>query len=380
MPVTNLNDRWSRHAMQTTDAPAAPRRPATPPPRAIDSKPLANKSIALTPAEIASLKKRGVIGPGATLAAEKRQSVVINGAVAHHGSVRIAFVEVTPEMATAWLASNNHHNRNRRKTTVAAYATDMRNGAWLLNHQGIAFDAGDTLLDGQHRLAAIVESGVPQVMIVSTGWPAQPANSGTKTMDTVDRGLSRTVADLLGLQHGITDGRYVVMACNSIAQICVGDGHKSRKLSVDLVLKTAGLFKDGIQHAVSNRINAVGLRSASVLGAVAFAYAVKPKAVTEFYESIRTGAGLGLDHPALSLRNYLLGTNANVRTATKDSPLQLAHAVLTHAHAAIKGQSLSKLTVRGEAVEYFTELQRTQVDQVRSWLLPVGRAGSPPAP
>lgn len=367
MPVTNLNDRWARQAQQTTEAPDAPRRAQH---SVAPAKPAKN-SIALTPAEVESLKKRGVIGPGATLAAEKRQSIVINGAVAHHGSVRIAFVEVTPEMASAWLAGNNHHNRSRRKTTVATYATDMRNGAWLLNHQGIAFDAADTLLDGQHRLAAIVESGKPQIMIVSTGWPTQSANAGTKTMDTVDRGLSRTVADLLGLQHGITDGRYVVMACNSIGLLCIGNDHKSRKLSVDLVLKTAGLFKEGIQHAVSKRINTVGLRSASVLGAVAFAYAVKPKAVADFYESIRTGAGLGVDHPALSLRNYLLGTNASARSATKDSPLQLAQAVLTHAHAAIKGQALPKLTVRGEAVQYFTELQLAQVDQVRSWLLPV---------
>ena len=37
-------------------------------------------------------------------------------------------------------------------------ARDMKAGHWRLTHQGIAFDPAGVLIDGQHRLWAIVES------------------------------------------------------------------------------------------------------------------------------------------------------------------------------------------------------------------------------
>jgi hypothetical protein len=47
------------------------------------------------------------------------------------------------------------------KRTVRDFAEAMRRGDWRLTHQGIAFDASGALVDGQHRLAAIVEADVP---------------------------------------------------------------------------------------------------------------------------------------------------------------------------------------------------------------------------
>src|SRR4051812_47344546 len=79
-------------------------------------------------------------------------------------------MRVTPEMASQWLRYNNH-NRAMRKSVWERYAEDMRAGRWLLTHQGVAFDEEGNLVDGQHRLRAVVESGVTVELSVTYGVP-----------------------------------------------------------------------------------------------------------------------------------------------------------------------------------------------------------------
>ena len=80
---------------------------------------------------------------------------------------------ITPEMAREWLKKNMHNNRPVLKATVHNYARQMRCGTWNLTHQGIAFDQNGELVDGQHRLSAIIEANVPVKMNVTYGLNAR---------------------------------------------------------------------------------------------------------------------------------------------------------------------------------------------------------------
>lgn len=78
---------------------------------------------------------------------------------------------VTPEMANDYLKANSG-NRNIRESVVRAYAADMKNGTWyqkdgLVNP--VSFSKTGRLIDGQHRLHAIIRSGVPIWCYVVTG-------------------------------------------------------------------------------------------------------------------------------------------------------------------------------------------------------------------
>lgn len=77
--------------------------------------------------------------------------------------MELKVIEITPEMANDMLQYNTC-NRSLSKNTVTKYANMMRKGEWYLSHQAIAFtedEKGDLLLvDGQHRLAAIIQSGI----------------------------------------------------------------------------------------------------------------------------------------------------------------------------------------------------------------------------
>lgn len=99
---------------------------------------------------------------------------------------------VTPAIATKWLEKNTV-NRNFSRARAERYAADMRDGHWTLNGEPIIF-AGDMerLIDGQHRLHAVVLSGVAVECLVVWG-----VASGA--FHTLGSGAARTLADVLKL-------------------------------------------------------------------------------------------------------------------------------------------------------------------------------------
>ena len=98
-------------------------------------------------------------------------------------------MNITPDMAREML-THNTKNRKVRNDAVTAFARDMANGEWTISHQGIAFDSEGTLIDGQHRLMAIVKANVPVTMMVTRGF--EP-----KTIGIIDNNIKRTTKDFM---------------------------------------------------------------------------------------------------------------------------------------------------------------------------------------
>lgn len=106
--------------------------------------------------------------------------------------LRVDVVTITPDMARAWLESNIK-NRKQRRDGVDSYARDMKSGNWLLTGDSLKFDWFGNLLDGQHRLEAIVLADTPiQTVVV---WGVDP-----KAQDRVDTGIIRQFRDQLALR------------------------------------------------------------------------------------------------------------------------------------------------------------------------------------
>lgn len=98
---------------------------------------------------------------------------------------------VTPQKAEAWLGKAAG-NRNIRATKVAEYAAAMTRGEWKLSGEAIKFN-GQDMIDGQHRLKAVIESGQSVPMLVVRGLE-------TDVMEVLDTGTKRTLADLLKIR------------------------------------------------------------------------------------------------------------------------------------------------------------------------------------
>ena len=75
---------------------------------------------------------------------------------------------ITPEMAEQYLGFNHQH-REIKSSKVDKLASAMIEGDWQLNGKTIVFDKDGKLLNGQHRLTAVVLSGQPLTTLVVRG-------------------------------------------------------------------------------------------------------------------------------------------------------------------------------------------------------------------
>jgi hypothetical protein len=96
---------------------------------------------------------------------------------------------ITPHRA-AELLTLNQKNRHIRKSVVERYVQDMAAGRWEFNGAPIIISDTNVLIDGQHRLTAIVESGVALPFVVIYDAP-------DSLRYTVDQGAARKPGDIL---------------------------------------------------------------------------------------------------------------------------------------------------------------------------------------
>jgi hypothetical protein len=101
---------------------------------------------------------------------------------------RITIEVVTPQEAARMLGTMKG-NRALRQRVVQRYAREMIAGKWLLNGESVKIARDGRLIDGQHRLNAVVLAKVPVQMCVVRGVDAG-------AMVTLDTGVGRTFADV----------------------------------------------------------------------------------------------------------------------------------------------------------------------------------------
>lgn len=113
-------------------------------------------------------------------------------AVAYRHEPTSAYVDMTPDIASALLARNTA-NRPLSQNKVNAFARAMLDGSFdYKNGCAVLVNASGTLVDGQHRLHAIVKTGITQRMEVKTN----VSDNAFATIDLGYRGAGDTVAVL----------------------------------------------------------------------------------------------------------------------------------------------------------------------------------------
>lgn len=98
---------------------------------------------------------------------------------------------ITPERAKEYL-ERNMINRHISINRVNAYKDSIIRGDWQLNGEAIKFNKKGELIDGQHRLTAIIKANKPIEAVVIRGI--------AEDVDIIDRGRSRSIRDTLMMQ------------------------------------------------------------------------------------------------------------------------------------------------------------------------------------
>jgi hypothetical protein len=227
--------------------------------------------------------------------------------VIQFGDVTIEVIEVDPALAQDWLDKCNINNRKLRDGRTAAYARDMAAGQWDFNGDAVRFSVDNVLLDGQHRLEAIVESGTTQPLLVVDQLPAA-------AQDTMDAGAARTLADVLGLRGEEQAAMLapVVRRLTLFERAITGGGNwqPTKREMLEFVER-----HPGVRRAAEVSYLAKHARlpiASSVVGAAYFLCAQRDHGAAEefFVEKLINSIGMDEGEPVLTLQRRLKTENA----------------------------------------------------------------------
>lgn len=214
-------------------------------------------------------------------------------------AVECNVVNMTPELASHYL-SNNPVNRPVSPRRVSQFAGMMSAGQWALNGETIVISATGRLLDGQHRLAAVVEHGGPVQMLVATG-----ANDAT--FSTIDIGAKRSSGQIAGI-HGIPNSNTVAAAAGILYRLFHGVKVASA-VPAPYLLETIERYPSLSLWSNKARTCNTVISASALLAACAYldAIAGRPDIADEMVEGLKTGENLSKGNPVLALRNRSIG-------------------------------------------------------------------------
>lgn len=230
-----------------------------------------------------------------------------------------AWVPINPDTAARWLESNAK-NRRIRQEEVNRYARDMAAGNWLLTGEAIKFSADGTLLDGQHRLRAIIKSGATVTMLVIR-------NVHDDAQSVMDTGRKRTASDALD----IAGHRHTAMLA-AMAKLALGVEADSPdpgryEASHSEIAEWVDTNPDAIDACAV--AGAFARRVDCPPAVVAYTYLIFSRIdrhdALDFWESAAEKVGLVAGDPIIALTNRFAEARRNRQQLTKRIQLSLIY-------------------------------------------------------
>lgn len=209
---------------------------------------------------------------------------------------------ITPAYAEELLKKNTH-NRKINQSHVEFLTREMREGRWKLNGDTISINS-DRLLNGQHRLNAVIKSGITIQCIVVEGLPSD-------VFDTIDCGSKRSAADVLSIRGEVNTHR-VSSALAIIGEHELGGVTRSRRFSsteIEALLDKHPLIRESVRVCAAYVKHRIGLPS--IVDACHYLFSQKdPALAAQFFTRLMEGINLQHGDPCLALRQKLIQNSA----------------------------------------------------------------------
>jgi hypothetical protein len=200
---------------------------------------------------------------------------------------------VTPAKAKEYLALMRE-NRGVRIHHVNMLAREMGAGRWRDSPQGIAFDEKGRLYDGQHRLHAIIKSGV-------TIWMSITRHVSEDVFPVTDTMIPRSFADVLSTMYGVKRAGRVGALVRVLHRLDLYP-LREEKPSNEALIVTLGVYEPVIA-TIMQYVSSKGLPM-SVWGALAWAHRLDPAKVEYAMRKLYTGNNCADGDPIMAMRNY----------------------------------------------------------------------------
>jgi hypothetical protein len=211
---------------------------------------------------------------------------------------------IDPERAAVLLEFSTG-NRSTRKPKLDQYVRQMSAGKWLQsdNDNTISFDTNGRLVNGHHRLEAIIKSGVTLRTVLRFGRAPEAAILAT------DSGACRNVSDQLTFQA-------TPISQNIRAAIRIAELLASGNINMKHVDYTAVEMQQ-LYERYRDDVDALGVTRnrfpASFWGTLLYAYRVNPSKVRAFSDEVVSGEGIvGASY---RIREYMIARQSEGRGA-----------------------------------------------------------------
>ena len=244
---------------------------------------------------------------------------------------------ITPLLAEKWLATVPEYQRKIKSRQVQKLVIAIQKGEWRANGATIVFNAKGELIDGQHRLTAIVQSGKSVQSIVVRG-----VSADVQTFHTLGDVLPRSLTDFIHAKHATIVSsvlRMIWAQKNGVWPI--GHGQSSNRQVVPPIpdiLKTGKECIPLIEDLCVDPLTAAGrmVQQQSFCIFLVYYYThVSPVKdlvrLVEFFARVADGLNLTLNDPVYRLRQKFLqlGPGMSIdRTARQALVLKALHLYL----------------------------------------------------
>lgn len=210
--------------------------------------------------------------------------------------MKVTIENVTPATAEQWLARNTR-NRPIRLSHVNFLSAEMTAGRWKVNGDTICFSK-DALIDGQHRLHAVIASGKSITTVVVRG-------TEQGAFDTKDVGSKRSAGDVLSVL-GYDYATAIAAALPLVDQYMTGQPIAGVRYANSQIKDLMAKYPD-IRDSVARCASSRRLISGSILSSCHYLFAMKDReAADRFVDELIKGVGLEAGDPVYSLRERLM--------------------------------------------------------------------------
>lgn len=254
-------------------------------------------------------------------------------------------ITTTREMIDAAKAADylarNIHNRPMARPTIIRYTADMRTGNWRETADPIRFDRDGRLIDGQHRLQALIEAELDHALPFHVVRGLHP-----EAQLFMDQGRKRTTGDQMSL-HGYKNGNRLAAGCRLYLlwreNMLFSDRDQASIITTATIIEWADDNPELLDYAyeVTPQGRATIVGEPRVLMAFSLIIAqIDEQRLKDFYDSLTSLVGLPEGSPILVLHKRLL----NVRTErTRLQPREQLAMFLQTWNYWVAGRSIAQL-------------------------------------
>lgn len=210
---------------------------------------------------------------------------------------------ISPKKAMEYL-KRNVCNRPLSRATWRGIKTDIEAGQYLANGETIKFNGNGDLIDGQHRLTACFEAGIPIETYVCRGLPHE-------AFDTIDQGKRRSIGDVFARQgHKRANQLAAAVRLTFWYANCLNGATEKRAMRAHEA--NAVLAENPRLHEAADIAGHLYNVHDRLMGPGSLAFLIHEcgrqdwNASVEFWTGVMSGVGLGKSDVAYMLRRRLI--------------------------------------------------------------------------